>query len=288
MKKDWLVMKGVVFGAYLAVLVYAVLNNARLAAEDNLPPWLIPALAFASVIYFSWRYVALRFREGSLEYEFTTVVNHTFRTPITSLTWFAKELEKDPPEMEKRQYLQNMENALAKLLGIVDIFAGIRNVRDMSGYFFEATSLREIVEASIAKYREDINKKNLAFQVPTFKDIPLLTIDLKKIAFAVDTVIENAVMYTPAGGKILVDCISKNRHLTLYVSDTGLGLDWRDRMLIFSRFYRGRKARLANTDGMGLRLYLSREIVRRHRGRLYARSRGRDCGATVIMELPFR
>jgi len=247
--------------------------------------WLI--LFFVVVLYFIYSYIRTRNRARKVEYEFTSIVNHTFRTPLTRINWISKELEKDLPQNEKLLYIQNLNNATDKLLEIVDSIAGIKDIKNTSGYVFVATSLRDIVEHSITKYREEINKKNIAFQVSTFKDIPLLTLDLKKISFVMDTIIENGIVYTPSGGKILIDCVLKsNKKLLFYITDTGLGLSVYEKMKIFSRFYRGKKAALAYPDGMGLRLYLSKQIITLHRGKIYAKSKGRDKGAVFFIELP--
>lgn len=249
--------------------------------------WLVEILFALCVCYICYQFIKLYLQTNKLEDEFTSIVNHTFRTPITNIIWITKELEKDIPQKDKFQYLQNINNSTNRILGIVDIFAGIKNINDISGYFFEATSIREIIEKSIIRYREEINKKNLTFKVSTFKDIPLLTVDLKKISFVIDTLIENAILYTPKDGKILIECISLPKKLILYVSDTGIGLNMIDKMRIFSRFYRSKRAKLFNTDGMGLRLYLSKQIVKRHRGKIYAKSKGENQGTTFFVELPF-
>jgi len=287
MKNALQIAKGLVYMLCLLGVFYLTLNNSSIVSTYSIPIYLIPALAILIILYIGYRFINLYLNVGRLEHEFTSIVNHTFRTPITSIIWFTKELEKDLPDKERLLYLQNINNMTNKILGIVDIFAGIKNVNDISGYFFEATSLREIVEKSILKYREEINKKNLSFQVSTFKDIPLLTVDLKKITFVVDTLIDNAILYTPKDGKILVDCIAKEDMLTLYISDTGIGLSFRDRMRIFSRFYRSREATLINNEGMGLRLYLSKQIILRHSGKIYAKSKGEKQGTTFFVELPF-
>jgi signal transduction histidine kinase len=61
-----------------------------------------------------------------------------------------------------------------------------------------------------------------------------------------------------------------------------------DKLMIFQKFYRSKKAILMNTDGMGLRLYLSKEIIKRHHGRIYAKSNGVNEGTTFFIELPFQ
>lgn len=249
---------------------------------------LIDLLVFVFIVVLLYRYIKLYFEAKKIEYEFTSIVNHTFRTPLTVINWTCDALKKrDLSEDEKLLYIQNLENVTGRLMGIVDLIAGIKDIKDISSYNFEATSLRDILEKTITKYREDINKKNIVFQVPTFRDVPLLTIDLKKITFVVDALLENAIMYTPRNGSIFIECISSRNKLSLYIGDSGMGLTGRDKSRIFSKFYRSKEAVLAYPDGMGLRLYISKEIVMRHHGKLLAKSKGVNQGTTFILELPF-
>lgn len=273
---------------YIILISFLMFKNEQIALFYDLPKWIIPSIFFVSIFYICYKYIVFKIKESELEEEMISIINHTFRTPLTSMTWYIKELEKNIPQNEKFLYLQNLNNGTNKLLSVVDILAGIKDVKNISGYFFEAISIREIVEKSIKKYRDKINKKNITFQVSTFKDIPLLTLDLNKISFVIDTIIENAIFYTKQDGKILIDCISNPKKLTLYISDTGIGLGHKDKIMIFSKFYRNEKAKLMNTDGMGLRLYLSRQIIKRHRGKIYAKSNGLNEGTTFFIELPFR
>lgn len=287
MEKLMQFIKGVLFLSYVFGLYLIVLKKDYLSSLLELPDYVVPIIAFVGIFFVAYRSVISHIKINRLESEFTTIVNHTFRTPLTRVMWFTKELEKDLSMNEKLLYLQNITNATNKVLEIVDLFVGIKNINDTAGYFFEATSLRDIVEKSIVKYREEINKKNISFQVSTFKDVPLLTLDLKKISFVIDTLIENAIFYTPKGGKVLIDSISNAQKLTVYVSDTGIGLGWMDKMRIFSRFFRTKKSILMNPDGMGLKLYLSKIIIRRHKGKLYAKSKGIDKGTVFFVELPY-
>lgn len=251
-------------------------------------PYAIPIISLVGLIYIGYRYINLFVKINKLENEFSSIVNHTFRTPLTRILWLSKELEEDISLNDRLKHTQNITNAADRVLGIVDIVAGIKKISDISGYYFEATSIREITEKSIEKYRENIKNKNIIFKVSSFQDIPLLSVDLKKISFVIDALIENAVLYTPDNGKILIDCISDNKKLTFFISDTGLGLSVIDKLRIFSRFYRNKKAVLMNTDGMGLCLYLSKKIIERHRGKIYGKSEGRNKGSTFFIELPFK
>ncbi|KKR79231.1 MAG: Periplasmic sensor signal transduction histidine kinase [Candidatus Nomurabacteria bacterium GW2011_GWA2_40_9] len=287
MQKILQFLESLFFVVFLFGAFYLIYNEESITILYDLPDYFLLTISVLILIYTGYRYFKLSFKASKLEYEFTSIVNHTFRTPLTRIMWIMKELEKDIPDKEKLLHLQNMSNATNKILEIVDLFAGIKNINDTSSYYFEAISIRDIVEKSINKYREEINKKNISFEVPTFKDAPLLTLDVKKISFVIDALIENAILYTPKDGKISMNYISTHRHIVLFIQDTGMGFSIADRFRIFSRFYRNNRAKLKNPDGMGLKLYLSRQIIHRHKGEIYAKSWGKNRGAKFFVELPF-
>ncbi|MFA6515024.1 MAG: HAMP domain-containing sensor histidine kinase [Candidatus Paceibacterota bacterium] len=270
----------------ISIFILITINN-KITVSYNIPTWIIPTIFFVSILYICLRYIYFIIKENNFEEEIILIFNHAFRTPLTNIIWHSKELEKNIPQNEKHLYLQNINNSANKILSIVDILIGIKDVKNTSGYFFEAISIREILEKSIKKYRDKINKKNINFQFSELKDIPLLTIDLNKISFVIDTVLENAVNYTKQNGRIIIDCISDSNKLILYISDDGIGLSYYDKFMIFSKFYRNKIAKLMNTDGIGLRLYLSRQIIKRHNGKIYAKSNGLNEGVTFFIEIPF-
>lgn len=287
MNKAYKVAKILFLILYILLISIAFIWNSKITQIYDISPWMIDVLFFISMIIISYKYIIFISKKDNVEDEMISIVNHTFRTPLTSIVWYAKELERDIPQNEKFTILQNLSNSAHRILGVVDILTGIKDFKNTSSYYFQATSIREIVESSIKKHREKINKKNLSFQVSIFKDIPLLTLDLKKISFVIDTLVENAIDYTKKEGKILIDCIYNKDKITLYISDTGIGLSMKDRFNIFKKYYRSHDAKLINTDGMGLGLYLSKQIVKRHKGKLYAKSNGKNEGTTFFLELPF-
>jgi signal transduction histidine kinase len=262
-------------------------ENKQITSFYHLPIFLIPSIFFISIIFICYQNIIFKIKEEELEEEMISIINHSFRTPLTSIIWNVKELEQNLTQDEKSLHLQQINNSTTKVLHVVDILVGIKDVKNTSGYVYQATSIREIIEQSLKKYSDIVNKKNITFQVSSFKDIPLLTVDLNKISFVIDTLIENAISYIKPEGKILIDGISNSGKLTLFISDTGIGLRFLDKIMIFSKFYRSKQAKLINTDGMGIRLYLSKEIIKRHNGKIYAKSNGQNKGSTFFIELPF-
>lgn len=288
MKKIYKFLRVSILIIYVIVIFFLMLSNEKISISHNIPRWIIPTLFFISTLYICIEYILIKIKDDQVEKEIISIVNHSFRTPLTGINWHVKELEKNIPQNEKLMFLQNINNSVNKLLNVVDALVGIKNINDISGYYFEAISIREIVEKSIIKYRDIITKKNLDFQISSFKDMPLLSVDLKKITYVIDTLIENSITYTKKNGKILIDSISDSEKLILYISDTGIGLSWLDKMKLFSKFFRSSQAQLMYPDGMGLRLYLSKQIIKRHGGKIYAKSNGTNEGSTFFIELPFQ
>lgn len=280
-------LEGLAFVIYLLGLFYIVSEYNRFAVMYGIEPHFLLGILFIGVLYIGYRYLRLSIRANKLEYEFTSIVNHTFRTPLTRIMWLTKEMEKEMNQKDRLLYLQNTANATTKLLEIVDLFVGIKTINNTSSYYFEAISIRETVERAMQKYREEINRKNLTFTVASFRDIPLITIDIKKISFVVDTVLENAILYSDKDGKIDIRCEHDKHGMTLSIKDEGMGIPFMTGWRIFHRFYRSKQAVLKNPDGMGLKLYLSKQIVKKHKGKIYCTSRGKNKGATFYIRLPF-
>lgn len=282
------ILKGIFITMYIFLLVYVSIFYIQIGNYLNLEQNAMLVFIVCNIFILGIYYTSLLFKINKMEFEFTSIVNHVFRTPLTRIMWIAKELKRnDLNREEKDTYLQNLENATTRVIDIVDIIAGIKDINSTQGYFFQAVYIREIFEKSIAKYKKEIEQKNISFSLMPFKDIPLLTVDLKKISFVIDVLIENAVLYTQKNGSIKIEPKVKNDKIIISINDDGIGIGFVEKMRIFSKFYRGQRAKHMHTDGMGLGLYLSRIIVKRHRGRIYAHSKGVGKGSTFFIKLPF-
>lgn len=221
------------------------------------------------------------------EQTFFSIVNHAFRTPLTRIKWMSSILSKEGVTMKEQiDNAMGIENATNRLLEIIDILAGINDIKNISTYNFKAISLREMFEEAISKYRTTLNEKNIKLVMPTFQDIPLLTIDTKKIAFVIHTAIENSIIYNKSNGHIEIKAILLKNKVRIEIVDDGIGLSKKDKARVSKKFYRGDRAQKIHTDGMGLGLYLSKEIIKRHNGRLEMYSSGIDKGSVCDIELP--
>lgn len=288
MNKFRKILSVTVLAIYFIGLVYVMNNSTQIAIKYGQSglPLIIDYVFYASIAALVFHYIKLFLKSNKSEHDFATIVNHSFRTSLTRILWTANELKNTESYTERQNYIQDIENASDRLLAVVDTFLGIIDVRDVSSYTFKAVSIREIVEESLLKHAGLINKKGIQMNVSIFDKMPLLTADLKRISFVIDVLIENALTYTPNNGQINVDCKNQGKKIVFFVQDNGIGLNMVDKMKVFSKFYRGDRAQALNSYGMGLGLYLSKIIIERHGGKMYAESGGVDKGSTFFMELP--
>lgn len=235
-------------------------------------------------IYFLYREI----NHNKTEKTFLSVVNHAFRTPLTRIKWFSDNLTPDLSHEAQSEITRNISTTVNQVLDILDTISGIKDVYSAANYQLKAVSIREIIEAAMGKYRTAITDKKLTFHMPTFNEIPLLTLDTKKISFVIETLLSNAIFYSKENGVIDIKSTIQKKMLTLSVEDNGIGLSWKDKRNLYGRFYRGKQALKMNTDGLGLSLFLSKEIIRRHHGNLTITSKGRNRGIIVSITLPIQ
>ncbi len=236
------------------------------------------------LIYFLRRELNSNLTEES----FISIVNHTFRTPLTRIKWISDSLNQDQSREEKAEMARNISNSINRILEIIDTLTGIKDIHNSASYELRAISIREIIEEAIGKYRKTINEKKISLIVPTLVGLPLLTLDTKKISFVIHVLLENAIFYSKENDTIEIKSEIKNHNLVLNIKDSGIGLSWKDKNNIFKRFYRGDRAQKMNTEGMGLGLYMSKEIIRRHHGKIFVQSKGKNKGAIFSIILPIK
>ena len=111
-------------------------------------------------------------------------------------------------------------------------------------------------------------------------------IDTDKMTQVIDNIMNNAIKYSPDGGKITVGMKTTEDQLIISISDEGLGIPKKDLPKIFDRFYRVDKARSRAQGGTGLGLAIAKEIIKQHHGFIWAKSEY-EVGSTFIIVLPY-
>jgi signal transduction histidine kinase len=154
-------------------------------------------------------------------------------------------------------------------------------------YVFKAESMRELLEHVIAAYGPQITERKIKFTIDAAQGLPLIAVDVKRMEFVIRILLENAITYTPVGGSIDVGMyLYKDKYIRFAIRDSGIGIRHSDLSHLFTKFFRSREATGADTEGMGLGLYIAQNIIKRHGGRIFAESEGLTKGSTFTFDLP--
>jgi heavy metal sensor kinase len=220
------------------------------------------------------------------ERQFTADASHELRTPLAIVQGEASlALAKDRTKEEYRKSLQaisgkiaQMSTTINKLLELARADSGKENISmatfDLKGLLAEIASDVEIL----------CEEKALTFQT-VLRDKLEITGDRTKLRELFLNLLDNAMRYTPQGGKILLSAGASGAMARVSVNDSGIGIAQKHLPHIFERFYRVSKARSADEGGTGLGLAICKHIVELHGGRIEVESR-EGAGSAFSVFLP--
>ena len=267
----------VTVGGFIALLDYA--NHLIQNQYADFPTWIGPFLSAVIVVSIGsgiWR--KLR-EEEILKYEFVTTVTHKFRTPLTHIKWAAENLSPRITAPEDRTQLNYIQNSNEKLVELTSLLMNISETENNDyEYRISRASVSRLAEEVATGLQEQFDVKKLAVQKNIEPEL-YAQIDESRIKFIIQTFIENAVHYTPAEGHIVISLKRSGKDVVFSVTDSGIGIAPDELSRLFHKFYRGHSARLADTEGMGIGLYMSKEIINRHHGKIWAYSTGSGKGS---------
>lgn len=289
--KDYIARGALIFSFVFGVVGLILLTLTFLAGEIHsrypfISPVFIYILSCIGIISISLFIWVREERLEILKYEFVNIVTHKFRTPLTYIKWSVENLKKEQSPSQKAESVRQIESAEERLTEMTDIMIGMAKVDDGSSYVFRAESFRDIVEEVIIAHAQRIKEKNILLNIDLAYGLPLISVDVKRIQFVIKTLLENAILYTPNNGSINIAAgLYGTNAIRFAISDNGMGVKKEDFPHIFTKFFRSKDATLAYTEGMGLGLFISKNIIERHKGKMWFESDGDGRGATFYFEL---
>ena len=145
-----------------------------------------------------------------------------------------------------------------------------------------------IVQFTVDSYKEEFDKKKLKmeFRKPEKKS-PRVMLDVEKIKLAIQNLLDNAMKYTPAGGKVTISLKYSQKEIELSVKDSGIGIPKDQQERVFAKFFRGANVLRMETEGTGLGLFITRNIIEAHGGRIWFESE-EGKGTTFHFALPVK
>lgn len=209
-------------------------------------------------------------------------ISHQTKTPIANILLYAQLLKEKELQEEAFYCVEELNRQAEKLQFLIASL--VKTSRLEAGVFvlhpkknLVSSMLEEAVEQIMPKTKE----KNLTVE---FVPRELYAVfDRKWTEEAVGNILDNAVKYTPAGGKISVDILDTELFVRIDISDTGIGIPEEETAKIFQRFYRAKT--VSDQEGVGIGLYLAREIIMEEEGYIKVKSRAKE-GSVFSVYLP--
>lgn len=222
---------------------------------------------------------------------FVSNVSHELRTPLTSVKSYLEALDEgaltEPVAPEFIRVSLDETNRMMRMISDLLNLSRIDNAT--SQLDVELTNFTAFITFILNRFdkmrSQDENKK-----YELVRNYPInsvwVEIDTDKMTQVIDNILNNAIKYSPDGGKITVSMKTTETQMILSISDEGLGIPKADLPKIFDRFYRVDKARSREQGGTGLGLAIAKEIVKQHQGFIWAKS-DYGQGSTFTIVLPY-
>ncbi len=223
--------------------------------------------------------------------EFLTIASHQLRTPLTAIRGLlAMQAEGDFNGLSKaevKNHQQNMLDSANRLTSIVNDLLKAMELEGGSLHFdFKDTQLEEVIDSVCSDLKANYDHKGLylTFQHPK-PPLPKIEVEPKMLREVLMNIIDNAEKYTNTGGTT-INLSLKAETVTLTVKDTGIGIPKADRPKLFKKFSRGEKSSYQHTNGSGLGLFITKNVIDEHHGTVDITSDGEGKGSTVTITLP--
>ncbi len=218
--------------------------------------------------------------------EFIGIAAHELKTPLSTIKGFAELLAKASRKLSQKKiisYASEIELQSDRLLSLVE---GLLNVTKIEigkfEYKDEPFDLNDLVREVIS-YQKLIEKNRKITLVGKCKKI--ICGDRYRIGQVITNLLTNAIKYSPPKSKIEIRIKEKGKSVFLSIKDYGIGIPKSDQKHIFSQYYQAKKAHDGTTEGLGMGLYISSQIIKNYHGKLWVKN-NRGKGSTFFLELP--
>lgn len=212
-------------------------------------------------------------------------ISHQTKTPLANLKLYSSLLMEEELTPRQREQAQVIFQQSEKLSFLIETLVKLSRLEtDVLAVTPKSQPLSPLLERAASQAKAAAEQKGIALQLHLQQQAEMKALyDLRWTAEALGNLLDNAVKYTPPGGCIQVSATQYELFCRIDVRDNGIGVAEEEQAQIFGRFYRGRQVR--EQEGLGIGLYLAREIVQKQGGYLKLSSRPGQ-GSTFSLYLP--
>lgn len=223
---------------------------------------------------------------------FVHIVSHQLRTPLTAMRGYISMWQEGDFDSYPRRKMMEIKDRIAnnaeRLNNLVNEMVIVMESEGGMKLNFEKVDIEEIIKNNIELLNVNYEAKNLYLKYQKMeKSLPKIEADAKYLSNAFMNIIDNAEKYTQKGGLKITIC-KKDDNIRIKFVDTGVGIKTEDRKNLFHKFCRGAGSSLINPNGSGLGLYIIKQIITEHHGKIGFKSEGEGKGTAFTVELPVK
>jgi PAS domain S-box-containing protein len=225
-------------------------------------------------------------KSEKLKTEFMNIAAHELKSPVTPIKGYldliiSADEASDRIKNWAKISLRNSERLLRLVNDILDVS---RLDSDSMRFDFEKIHPSSLLAELNEDIKPVVEKKGLKFNLEISKNLPNLMGDRCRLMQVFRNIVNNSIKFTDQG-KITITATSKEQYVVITIEDTGIGMSEGDVKKIFSKFYQADTGNDRNNEGTGLGLFICREIIQRHNGKIWAESKLNE-GSKFTIKLP--
>ncbi|HNN12822.1 MAG TPA: ATP-binding protein [Anaerolineales bacterium] len=224
-------------------------------------------------------------RSFNLRKQMTADIAHELRTPLTLILGHAEGVHDGvlEPSRENFEIIREEAERLEHLVSDLRILS-LADAGELS-VEFQTVDINEIVGDIHSRYQALFLQKRIALNFEPAPVILQANLDPGRFAQVLNNILDNALRYTPEGGRVELKTQLTENQIQLSVIDSGEGVTSEEAQHLFDRFYRVDESRARDDGGSGLGLAIAKSIIEMHKGRIWAESE-KGKGLKVVIELP--
>ena len=207
--------------------------------------------------------------------DFVANVSHEFRTPLTAIQGFAETLLSGALEDKEnsRRFLGIIRDHAVRLGRLTEELLRLSQIEARKlDLEFRPINLKSLIAGCVETAHFEASQKGITLEIRSKDGLPTVQADSSMLREAIQNLLDNAVRYTPSGGRVTVETSSHGNEVQIAVRDTGIGIPKDEQQRIFERFYRVDPARSRELGGTGLGLSIAKHLVESHGGRIEVES----------------
>ncbi|MEL7003402.1 MAG: sensor histidine kinase, partial [Bacteroidota bacterium] len=224
-----------------------------------------------------------------LKDEFISTVTHEMRTPITSIRAFS-EILNDNDDLEPEERAEFLDTIISETKRMERLINQVLDMEKMESGRIKMDlydlHLNDVVNDAVTTVQQVIKDKNIELSLRLAQNLPPVIGNKDRLMQVVINFVSNAIKFCdPDNGFIRIATMASNNYVNLSVTDNGGGITKESKTLIFEAFYQVEDQTLKKPEGSGLGLTISKKIIERHKGKIWAENY-EDGGATFTFSLP--